>query len=82
MTILEKIIQNNEDHQILIADGFDNAVIGYDIYAGRLIYQVSKCIEILMDQGMSESDAVEYFNFNVADAYVGEQTPIFCFDLW
>jgi hypothetical protein len=29
---------------------------------------------------MSEEDAVEYFNFNVRCAYVGEKTPIWCID--
>jgi hypothetical protein len=29
---------------------------------------------------MSEEDAVEYFFFNVAEAYVGERTPIWCED--
>jgi len=35
-------------------------------------------IGILMDRdGMSEDDAVEFFDFNVLGAYVGERTPIF-----
>jgi len=29
---------------------------------------------------MPDEDALEYFYFNVQGAYVGEQTPIFCFD--
>lgn len=45
----------------------------------RLIYSVSKCIEIL-SKDMSEEDAVEYFNFNVSSAYLGEKTPIWCLD--
>jgi hypothetical protein len=27
--------------------------------------------------GMTYDEAVEYFNFNVSDAYVGEKTPAF-----
>jgi hypothetical protein len=45
----------------------------------RLIYSVSKCIEILEKQ-MSKEEAVEHFNFNVSGAYVGEKTPIWCID--
>ncbi len=29
---------------------------------------------------MPEEDAIEYFNFNVSGSFVGEKTPIWCFD--
>jgi hypothetical protein len=29
---------------------------------------------------MSEEDALEYFEFNVKDSYMGEKTPIWCED--
>jgi hypothetical protein len=29
---------------------------------------------------MSEEDDMEYFDYNVAGSYVGEQTPIWCLD--
>jgi hypothetical protein len=34
-------------------------------------------IEILMDQGMDHDEAIEYYEFNIVGAYVGEQTPLF-----
>jgi hypothetical protein len=40
------------------------------------VYSTKKCIEILA-RDMGEENAVEYFDFNVAGAYVGPQTPIF-----
>lgn len=61
------------------ADGFDDAIIGVDENYMRLIYSVSKCIEILMIN-MDYDDAIEYFYYNMKDAYVGEKTPIWCFD--
>lgn len=45
----------------------------------RLIYSVSKCLEIL-ERDMDSTDALEYFTFNVSGAYVGEKTPIWCWD--
>jgi hypothetical protein len=45
----------------------------------RLIYSVSKCIEIL-SQDMSEEDALEHFYYNVSGSYVGDKTPIWCID--
>ena len=78
------IDQIRDDYEgILSADGFDDAVIGVatDFTEPRLIYSVSKCLEILQ-KDMSELDALEYFTYNVSGAYVGEQTPIWCWDLY
>jgi hypothetical protein len=60
-------------------DGFDEAIIGVEYESFRVIYSISKCIEILC-KDMSEEDAREYFSFNVVSGYVGEKTPIFCYD--
>jgi hypothetical protein len=80
--MLEIIIENYQDEEILKADGFDNAVIGIDTNSMRLIYSVQKCIEVLREEGMDEIDAVEYFEYNVLGAYVGEKTPIWCNDFF
>jgi hypothetical protein len=71
-------LEMNEENTIFY-DGFDEAIIGLEIETNRVIYSVKKCIEILCED-MSEDDAREHFDFNVAGGYVGEQTPIFCND--
>lgn len=78
----EVILQVFDDFEIVTADGFDDAILGMDESSGRVIYSVSKCIEILMDQDMTEGEAMEYFHYNVSGAYVGELTPIWCCDLF
>lgn len=78
--MLQEIIDSYPDEDILIADGFDDAVIGIEMPSMRIIYSVKRCIEILMDEGLNELDAVEHFYYNVSGAYVGEQTPIWCHD--
>ena len=80
--MLDKIIEQFEGKEILKADGFDDAVIGIEESSMRLIYSVEKCIDILMKQGMGMTEAVEYFEYNVSGAYVGEKTPIWCEDLF
>lgn len=77
--MLEEILNDYSEEELLIADGFDEAVIGIDENSMRLIYSISKCIKILC-RDMSEEDALEYFSFNVSGAYVGEKTPIWCRD--
>jgi len=63
---------------MLKADGFDEAVIGMDLRTGVLVYSYSKCIEILEKRdSMTNEEAVEFMDFNVIGAYVGEKTPIF-----
>lgn len=74
---LSDIIKQYPDEEILKADGFDEAVIGYCFDKGeiRLVYSESKCIELLM-KDMSEIDSIEYFDYNVSGSYVGSKTPI------
>jgi len=78
--LLQALIETHPEDDFLVADGFDEAVIGYHQQSERLIYSVKKCIEILVNQGMTVQDALEYFYFNVEGAYVGEKTPIWCDD--
>ena len=70
-----------QNPEALTADGFDDAIMGIAYRAGSeplVAYSISLCIQVLMDRdGMDYDGAVEYFNFNVVDAYVGEGTPIF-----
>ena len=67
-----------EDNECILADGFDNAIVGVSQGVNPVvIYDVSLCIDVLVKQGMSHEDALEFFDFNVSGSYVGEKTPIF-----
>lgn len=68
----------NED--MLFADGFDEALIGCGERMGVCvaIYSISKCIEVLMKDNMTDEEAMEYFEYNVLGSYMGENTPMFC----
>ena len=77
--MLQAIIENNPDLEFLIADGFDEAIIGVDLLSERIIYSVSKCLKILC-RDMPEEEAIEYFEYNVVGAYMGKNTPIWCYD--
>ena len=80
--MIDKIIEQFPDEEFLIADGFDEAVIGVDTVSMRLIYSVTKCISILcLDEDMDVDDAIKYFEYNVRGSYVGEKTPIWCDEL-
>lgn len=80
--MIDKIIEQFPDERFLIADGFDEAVIGVDTVSMRLIYSVTKCISIMcLDEDMDVDDAIEHFEYNVRGSYVGEKTPIWCDEL-
>ena len=66
----------------LFADGFDDALIGYNASSFCAVYDYDKCMEILMQPSltsdkMTRHEAHEFMEFNVVGAYVGEFTPIF-----
>lgn len=68
------------DKNILLADGFESALLGYVEIFNKIValYDREKCINILIKRDkMAYEDAVEFFDYNVTGAYVGEYTPAF-----
>lgn len=74
---LDEILDYYPEEEILKADGFDDAVIGIEPDSMRLIYDRNKMFDILVIQGMTMEDAIEYLEFNTFSAYVGEKTPLY-----
>jgi hypothetical protein len=69
-----------ESNQTLLADGFEDAIIGLDTSneVFRVIYDKEKMIDVLQQRdNMTIEDAIEYLEYNVWGAYVGEGTPIY-----
>lgn len=65
------------DEDLLFADGFDKAIIGVSLgREQKVVYDYDACITILM-KDMSYEEAVEFFDYNTLDSYVGERTPVF-----
>lgn len=66
--------------EALVADGFDEAIIGMARQFNQtlVVYDEDKCLAILMERdGMTEEEAIEFFEFNVVGAYVGGGTPVY-----
>ena len=60
--------------------GFDEAIIGIAQIQGvyKVVYAKDKMIDILITRDkMSESEAVEFLEFNTWGSYVGESTPLY-----
>lgn len=63
----------------LLIDGADAALLGFTnrINSPLLaVYDYDKLVNVFVDDGMSYEDAVEWVDFNIVGAWLGEQTPI------
>ena len=69
------------NEEALLADGFEEAFLGMCEVFGRpplVTYDRDKCIEILVRRdGMTYDEAEEFFEFNVAGSWVGDNTPVY-----
>jgi len=66
---------------MLVCDEYEAAFLGFteDVVSGttRAVYSIPKCIDALVEDGMTLEEASEYFAFNTLGAYVGPGTPVF-----
>ena len=78
---IEELKETIGEHnpEALFADGHDHAIMGYSS-DGRVVYSADQIIGGLMNEGMTNEEAVEYFGFNIECAYVGEYTPIYMYE--
>jgi len=67
--------------EAMLADGFDDAIMGMCIQFGAepiVAYDYEKCLDILMDRDkIDRTDAIDFMDFNVIGSYVGLHTPVF-----
>ena len=71
-----------ESNECLLADGFNDAVVGISYGVDpKTVYSVHKIIDILMEEGMELEEAMEHFSYNIGGSYVGDKTPIFIYDV-
>lgn len=86
MTIRDAIVAAFPDEEFIFFDDLDEAIIGVEERIGRppvIAYSRAKaidCLTKLLDDGDDEDAverAVEWFDVNVAGAYINERTPVF-----
>ena len=67
--------------EAMLADGLDDAIMGLaDVFTAEgarsvVAYDKQKVIEILIKRDNMEAE--EFYQYNIAGAYVGEGTPVF-----
>ena len=81
--IIEVLTDENPD--AILYDGMDEALIGIyrgdlaradDAYDSIAVYSYVKFIQIYIERdGMSEEEAIEFFDYNVAGGDIGKYQP-------
>ena len=73
------------DERLVKADGLEDAIIGVGSRMNMpdvLIYSYNKCVKIFMEkEGWTHEEAIEWMDYNVVGAWVGETTPIFVHEI-
>ena len=74
---LNKIINEYPEDDFEVVEGFSDAVVGVDLDSRRLIYSVSRCLDILIyDDNMIFEDALEYFEETIRKSFPEGEGPI------
>jgi hypothetical protein len=70
----------------IILDGLDEAIMGIAEEFGngyRIVYSKSKIFGILMNRdGMTEEEAIEFYEYNILGLYASPQNAIFFEDTY
>jgi hypothetical protein len=80
MSIRDVLNEEYEGVMLLEPAKFDAAIVGVTERCGEettVCYDLEKVLKILVDEGMSYDEAVEYYEYNIVGAYMGEHTPTF-----
>tara|TARA_R110002074_G_scaffold28743_7_gene82819 strand:+ start:1191 stop:1484 length:294 start_codon:yes stop_codon:yes gene_type:complete len=75
----EQFIETLADNEALLADGFEEALIGHT-QGGNVVavYDYELCVQVLMERdSMTAHEAIDFMDFNVVGSYVGDKTPVF-----
>ena len=83
-TLRDRIADDYPDTKLLFMTQpeYDSAIVGVADGLGiqnnpKVVYDYDKVIKVNVKMGMTYEDAVEYFDYNQAGAYLGVHTPIF-----
>lgn len=73
-----------DDFSKWLGAGLDDAIVGYAERCGAvpaLVYDSEKLLQAFINQGMEREEALEWIEFNIANAYIGDDTPYLMYAL-
>lgn len=80
--IKDRIIENfSYTEDVLFADGLDKAIVGFEPNLWKVVYSRNLVVDILMERDeMTADEAIEFAEYNIFSAMVGEKTPLWIED--
>ena len=81
MTKREKInalLPTSDD--LIFIDGFDCAIMGFCENTNAVIYSITKIIEHLISKGMSEDEAINFYQYEIPNFHKPNPRLILCND--
>jgi len=77
---MEILLEDYAPDAIILMD-LDEAIIGIvESFGGgsRILYDKNKILDLLIERdGMTHSEAEEYYDYNIIGGYFGEMNPVF-----
>jgi hypothetical protein len=80
---IAELVERYEDNELMLMDGYNDCILGVCTQFNKqpvFAYSMKRIIQKHVDNGMTIEEAIEFFEFNQAGAYVGEGTPVFIDD--
>jgi hypothetical protein len=71
---------DNLDYKVMKMDGYDDCALGVLERIGQdpiIVYDKALVLKKLRDEGCDEMEAIEWYEYNMVGAFVGEGTPGF-----
>jgi len=57
---------------------YDKCIVGTTYYGDKVIYDTALVLQTLMEfEGMTDEEALDWFEYNMVGSYLGDGTPIF-----
>jgi hypothetical protein len=61
---------------MVILDGLNDAIIGYDSNTTRIIYDYDIIVSILVQRGMTVDESVEYIDYNIVRLHLTNEDGV------
>ena len=76
---LNELLLDNGYENVIIFDGFSPAFVGVST-DNQAVYDYSKMVDVLIKDGMDETEAMEYVDYNCVNC-VGVGMPVVMFEI-
>ena len=77
-------LMSRVDGEAVVLDGFNEAIIGHGSQFPNeqvIVYSAQRILNVLVGDGMSAKEALEYYEFNIEALSAGDLTPVIVWEI-